>query len=123
MAYCWSAEVALAMEENEAIQVVYPKEGPYLFLDNWVIPKGCKNYDAAMEFINFMMDAESAKMVGEEFPYLNPNKAGVALLGDDFINNPAKNPPSDAIAKGEFVENIDTDSLAIYDQIWTELKK
>lgn len=123
LAFCWSAEVALAMEENEAIQVVYPKEGPYLFLDNWVIPKGCKNYDAAMEFINFMMDAESAKMVGEEFPYLNPNKAGVALLGDDFIKNPAKNPPSDVIAKGEFVDNIDTDSLEIYDQIWTELKK
>lgn len=123
LAYCWSAEIALAMEENEAIQVVYPQEGPYLFFDNWVIPKGSKNYDAAMEFINFMMDAESAKMVGEEFPYLNPNKAGVELLGDEFINNPAKNPPSEAIAKGEFVGNIDTDSLEIYDQIWTELKK
>ena len=123
LAYCWSAEIALAMEENPAIKIVYPSEGAYLFLDNWVVPKGAKNYDAAMQFINFMMEAETAQMVGEEFPYLNPNAAGVALLGEDFSSNIAKNPPAEVLQKGEFVENIDSDSLAAYDEIWTELKQ
>lgn len=123
LAYCWSAEIALAMEENPAIEIVYPEEGPYLFLDNWVVPKGSKNYEEAMEFINFMMDAEVAKMVGEEFPYLNPNKAGVELLGEEFINNPAKNPPAEVLTTGEYVQNISPEALAIYDEIWTELKK
>lgn len=123
LGFSWSAEIALAMEENPAITIVYPSEGPYLFLDNWVVPKGAKNYEEAMQFVNFMMEAETAKTVGEEFPYLNPNKAGVELLGDDFINNPAKNPPADVLEKGEFVNNIDSDALAIYDNIWTLLKK
>lgn len=123
LAFCWSAEIALAMEENPAIKIVYPSEGPFLFLDNWCITKGAKNYDNAMLFIDYMLKAESGKAVGEEFPYLNPNKAAVSLLGDDFINNPAKNPPADALKNGEYVKNIPTDAISIYDEIWTELKK
>lgn len=123
LAFCWSAEIALAMEENPAIKIVYPSEGPFLFLDNWCITKGAKNYDNATLFIDYMLKAETGKAVGEEFPYLNPNKAAVELLGDDFINNPAKNPPADALKNGEYVINISTDTISIYDEIWTELKK
>lgn len=123
LAFCWSAEIALAMEENPAIKIVYPSEGPFLFMDNWCVTKGAKNYDNAMKFIDYMMKAETGKAVGEEFPYLNPNAEAIKLLGDDFINNPAKNPPSGALNKGEFVQNISTDAISIYDEIWTELKK
>ena len=119
----WSAEAALAMDENPDIQIVYPSEGAYVFLDNWAIPKGAKNYDGAMEFINYMLSAEAAKMNIEDFPYLCPNKEGLELMGDDYVNNEAKNVPSEVIANGEFVSYLDTDTLAIYDEMWTKLKK
>ncbi len=119
----WGAEVALAMEEDSNIEVVYPEEGAYLFMDNWAIPKGAKNVDAAMEFINFMLDSENMSEVLAEFPYLCPNKAAVALMGDEYTSNLAKNPPAEVIAKGEYIKNLDVDTLAIYDQMWTELKK
>lgn len=45
------------------------------------------------------------------------------MLGEDYVNNPAKNVPVDVIEKGEYIQNLDTDTLAIYDGIWTELKK
>lgn len=67
--------------------------------------------------------AETAQAVSEEFPYLQPNDAAVELLGEDYVNNPAKNVPADVIEKGEYIQNLDTDTLAIYDGIWTELKK
>lgn len=121
--YCWSAEIALAMDENPSIEIVYPEEGAYLFMDNWAIPKGAKNVEAATEFINYMLKAETAQAVSEEFPYLQPNDAAVELLGEDYVNNPAKNVPADVIEKGEYIQNLDTDTLAIYDGIWTELKK
>ncbi len=119
----WSAEAALAMDENPDIKVVYPTEGAYVFLDNWVIPKGAKNYDQAMEFINYMLSAEAAKMNIEDFPYLCPNKAALELMGDEYVNNEAKNVPSEVISSGEFVKYLDTDTLAIYDEMWTKLKK
>lgn len=123
VAYCWSAEIALAQEENPAIEIVFPEEGPYVFMDNWAVLKGAKNSENAMKFIKFMLEPENARMVSEEFPYLNANEKGVELMGEDFINNEAKNPPSSVIASGEYVSNLDTDTLAIYDEMWTKLKR
>ena len=121
--YVWSAEIALAMEENPDIKVVYPTEGAYLFMDNWAIPKGAKNYDNAMKFIDFMLDAENAQMVLGEFPYLSPNTKAVEAMGEDYSQNEAKNPPAEVIKKGEYVKNLDADTLKIYDEMWTKLKQ
>lgn len=119
----WSAEVALAMDENDAIEVVYPSEGAYLFMDNWAIPTGCENYDAALCFINYMLDADVMSEVLAEFPYLCPNSAAVEAMGEEYASNEAKNPPAEVIENGEYIQNLDTDTLAIYDDMWTELKK
>lgn len=121
--FCWSAEIALAMEENPDIQIVFPKEGPYVFMDNWCVTKGAKNYDAAMKFINFMLDSEVDQMVLDEFPYMSPNAVAVKAMGDDFVSNEAKNPPADVVASGEYVGDLDTDTLALYDAMWTKLKE
>ena len=121
--YVWSAEIALAMEENPDIKVVYPTEGAYLFMDNWAIPKGAKNYDNAVKFIDFMLDAENAQMVLEEFPYLSPTTKAVEAMGEDYSKNEAKNPPAEVIKKGEYVKNLDADTLKIYDEMWTKLKQ
>ena len=121
--YCWAAEIALAQEENPDIKIVFPKEGPYVFMDNWAVLKTAKNSENAMKFINYMLDSETSQKVSEEFPYLNPNAKAVEELGDEYKSNEAKNPPADVIASGEYVSNLDTDTLAIYDAMWTKLKK
>lgn len=119
----WSAEVALSMDENPDIDIVYPSEGAYVFLDNWCVPKGAKNYDNAMKFIDYMLSADAAKTNIEDFPYLCPNKAALELMGDDYVSNEAKNVPAEVISGGEFVKYLDTDTLAIYDEMWTKLKE
>ena len=111
------------MEENPDIQIVYPTEGAYVFLDNWAIPVGSKHYDEAMQFINYMLSPEAAQMNIEDFPYLCPNKAALELMGDEYVGNVAKNVPSDVIAAGEYLTYLDTDTLAIYDEMWTKLKQ
>lgn len=121
--FCWSAEIALAMEENPDIQIVFPKEGPYVFMDNWCISKGAKNYDNAMKFINYMLDPDTAVLVSQEFPYLNPNATAVKQMGTEYSDNKAKNPPEDVIKSGEFVKSLDPDTLSVYDAMWTKLKE
>ncbi len=123
LGYAWSAEIALANAENPAIQIVFPTEGCYVFMDNWCITKGAKNSENATKFINYMLEADPMVKVAEEFPYLNPNTAAVEKLGDEYKNNEAKNPPAEVITNGEYVANLDTDTLKIYDEMWTELKK
>ena len=121
--YIWSAEIALAMEENPDIKIVFPEEGPYVFMDNWAILEGSTHYDEAMEFINYMLKPESAQLCMEEFPYLNPNTVAVEAMGADYSGNEAKNPPTEVISSGEYVENLDSDTLATYDEMWTKLKE
>lgn len=119
----WSAEVALSMDENPDIELVYPSEGAYVFLDNWCVPKGAKNYDNAMKFINYMLSTDAAMLNIQDFPYLCPNTSAVELMGDDYIANEAKNVPAEVISSGEFLSYLDTDTLAIYDDMWTKLKE
>ncbi len=123
LAFCWNAEIALAMEEVSDIKIVYPSEGAYVFMDNWCIPKGAKNSEEALQFIDYMLKVETAKTVMEEFPYLSPNQAAVNEMGPDYINNPAKNVPKEVLEKGEYLNNLSTEVLKIYDTMWTKLKK
>lgn len=120
--YMWSAEIALAMEENPDVEVVYPSEGAYLFMDNLAISKGAKNYDNAMTFINYILDDETMVKIATEYPYLMPNEAALETLGEEYASNQAKNPPTEVIENGEYIQNLDTDTLAIYDEMWTNLK-
>lgn len=119
----WSAEVAMAMEEVPSIEVVYPEEGPYLFFDNWVVTKESPNYENALKWIDFVMDPENMAMILEEFPYLCANVDAIEIMGDEYSNNKAKNPPADAISSGSYVENLDSSVLDIYSEMWTKLKE
>jgi spermidine/putrescine-binding protein len=115
----YSAEIAIAMEENPDIQVVYPTEGQYLFLDSLCVAKGTKNKDLAEKFINYVLDPEVSKSISEAYPYSNPNKAAMALMDDAYKNNPVKNIPSDVIAKGFITKDVGT-AIDTYNDMWTK---
>ena len=118
----WTAEIALAQRENPDIQVSYASEGSGVGTDNWCIPVGAKHYDNAMQFINFMMRPEVAKVVSEEYPYVQPNTAAIELLDDDFKNNPAENVPAEAFNTGHRTKALPPKVLRKYDKIWTNMK-
>ncbi len=116
--YMWNAEIAICMQESSDFEIVFPSEGTYKFIDNLCITKGAKNSDTANEFLNFLMRPEISKLVSDEYPYLNPNAAAVALLPDSYKNSPASNIPSDVFANGEFTQDIGSD-VEKYDKLWT----
>lgn len=118
----WSGEAAIALDENENLAVAYPKEGMYLFLDNLCITKDAKNGENACKFIDYVLKAETNKEIVSEFPYLNPNSAGIALMGEDYKNNPAINIPAEEINKGRYVQNIGK-TVDTYSEIWAEFTK
>jgi len=118
----WSGEAAIALGENKNLAVAYPKEGMYLFFDNLCITKDAKNSENAYKFIDYIMKAEVNKEIVTEFPYLNPNKAGAALMGADYKNNPAISIPADVISKGHYVKNIGK-TVDLYSEIWAGVTK
>ncbi|MDR1952492.1 MAG: spermidine/putrescine ABC transporter substrate-binding protein [Elusimicrobiota bacterium] len=121
--YMWNAEIAISIQEKpEEIEIVFPQEGCYLFIDNLAVLKGAKNLENAKKFISFILRPEISKKISEEYPYTNPNKAAVALLPDSYKNNPASNVPSEVFEKGEFIKDIGS-KVERYDLIWTKFTK
>lgn len=122
-AVCWAAEIALAMEDNPDIKIVFPKEGAYVFIDNWNIPKGAKNLENAYKWIDFILDADNMAESLKVYPYMCCNTAAIEKMDESYTKNEAKNVPSSAVENGEFISNLDPDTMKMYNDMWNELKK
>jgi spermidine/putrescine transport system permease protein len=119
--YMWGAEAALAQKENKDIKIFFPKEGMYLWQDNFVIPKGALHKKNAEVFINFILDPKISAEISKEFPYANPNTAAHQYIDKSILNNTAVYPPDSELKKGERVKDVG-DATRLYDKIWTEIK-
>ena len=121
IAVLWNAEASLAHLENNNIDIIFPKEGFALSLDNFALPKGVKHEDEAYKFIDYILRGDIMAKIIESYPYKSVNKESDLLLKDSYLNNPLINISDDVMSKGIFVENIGK-SIKMYDKIWAEIK-
>lgn len=121
IALLWNAEAALAYRENNNMQIIYPKEGTAISIDNFAIPKDAQNEEYAYEFIDYILRGDVMKKIIDYYPYKNVNKKTDSLLDEEYLNNVAANIPEKYFDKGIFVKNIDS-FIKNYDKIWAEIK-
>ncbi len=118
----WNGFSAKAREEGANIEYAYPKEGYIVWMDNVVLLKDAPNRDNALKFMNFLLEPENAAVV-TNFARYTAGVAGVTeLLDADLKASPEANPPADA-PEGTFVAVCDEETQALYDAIWTRLRK
>lgn len=117
----WNAEIALAMNENKDIKVVYPKEGAIISLDNYVILNGAQNEDNAYKLIDYLLRADVMKKIIESYPYTNVNGMTKYYLDESYLHNKAANVDYEVIKKASFVGNIGK-MVKRFDEIWAEIK-
>lgn len=113
---------AKARAEGAKIEYSYPKEGHVLWMDNVVLLKDAPNRENALKFMNFLLVPENAAAVTNYAAYTSGVKGVEPFLLDDIKNSPENNPPADA-TPGSFIAVCDAESQALYDAIWTNLKK
>lgn len=121
IAVLWNAEAALAKQENPNIEIIFPKEGIALSIDNFAIPKGAKHKDDTYLFIDYILRGDVMKRIIESYPYKNINKETDKLLINDYLLNDAANISDENMKKGYFVANIG-DKVKLYDKIWAYIK-
>jgi spermidine/putrescine-binding protein len=120
--YIYNGEAAQAIKENTDLKVVWTSEGlSGLIIDNLALVKGTKHKKEAEMFINYILEANTSKLITTEYPYTNPNNAAHSLLGDSYLNNSAINIPWDKLASGELIDDVG-DSLPQFDDIWSAFK-
>ncbi|MGD9913903.1 MAG: spermidine/putrescine ABC transporter substrate-binding protein [Rhizobiaceae bacterium] len=90
MVQAWDGWCNYGIGENKDIKYVIPKEGSDLWLDTMVVMKASENKDAALQFINFMLDAKNHAWAAQNILYKVPNKAAMDSLPkeltDQFTN-------------------------------------
>ncbi len=110
------------LDNNEDLAFVYPKEGVNIFVDSICIPKNATNTDAAMLFIDFLLEPEIALANAEYIYYASPNTSVTSnpeysLLGDEIIY------PTEAdMPKTQYFHDMDADTRAYFDKLWQDVK-
>lgn len=108
-------------EGNGDLAFAVPESGANLWFDNMVIPKSSKHTAEAEAFINFLCDAEVAKVNTEYIGYSTPNAAAFALLDDSYKNNPTYNPPQEILDRCEIFHDLGN-FINVYNDSWNRIK-
>jgi spermidine/putrescine transport system substrate-binding protein len=117
----WSGNVLQVMNENPNVHYVIPDEGGSMWVDNFAIPAGAKNLDAAYQFIDYVLRPEVAAKVTELTKIATAVDASKALLPPEIANNQAVFPPAERLAKADFIVFLG-DAMNYYQDGWTRVK-
>jgi spermidine/putrescine-binding protein len=121
LAQSYSGQIAKAMVENPSIGYVIPKEGCTIFVDNLCVPRSSIRKELAHEFINFVLEAQTAADIANGTGYSSPNAAARKLIRPDLLANEAAYPPREALDRCELIRELGP-AISLYDRLWTEIK-
>ena len=121
LALVWSGDAQYAINLNPDLAYVVPKEGSNVWVDGMVIPASARNVDNAHAFIDFLCRPDIAQLNCEYIEYSSPNQAAVALMGEEYMENPNLNPSRETIDNCEFFHD-NQDVKVLYDTFWGQVK-
>ena len=113
----------LMKDVNPDLGFVYPEEGVNVFVDSICIPECSQNYDAAIKYINFLLDPEVALSNAYYIGYATPNKG--VLENPEYAemrNNEYLYPSKEDMPKVEYFHNLPQESLLRLSELWNEIR-
>lgn len=118
----WNGDILQAMEEDDDIGYVVPKEGGLLWEDTLCIPKGAPNVENAHTLINYLLEAQVGADIADYVYYATPNAAAKALMSEEYTGNPAIFPTAEATANSEVSIFPGPEIARKIDEAWTRIK-
>ncbi len=118
----WNGSVRIAKKEAPGtIDMVFPKEGPVLWVDNLAISAKSKNPDAAHKLINYLLSEKVAEKLTLEIGYPTSNLKAKANLPAEITEDPAIYPTSEVLQKSHWQDDVG-DAVEIYENYYQQLK-
>ncbi len=117
----YAGDFLTMLDNNEDLAFVYPEEGTNIFVDSICIPKSSKNYEAALMYINFLLEPEVALANAEYICYASPNTA--VINNDDYSlkGNEILYPSEDKKPKTEYFHDLDPEIRSYYEKLWEDI--
>jgi spermidine/putrescine transport system substrate-binding protein len=113
---------AKARAELPSLKYAFPSQGYVVWMDNVVLLKDAPNRENALKFMDFLLEPENIAAVSNYARYGHGVTGANEFLDPELASLPEANPPAGA-GQGVFIEVCDEQTQAVYDQIWTNLKK
>ena len=99
-----------------------PEEGSNIWIDSCIMMKKGKNHEGAQKFLDYLCRGDVAVKNFEEIYYPTPNTAAYNSLDEEVREDPLIFPDQSVVEKCEVYKALDDKTMAIYSQMWKELK-
>lgn len=113
----YNGDVAVLMEENDAIDFFVPEEGSAISTDVFVILKGAKNRELAHRFVNNILEPAVAARNMAEILYFMPVPEALSLLDEEVRESHFFAVPEATMAKSEVIRDLG-DHTSKYEAVW-----
>ena len=117
----YAGDFLVMVENNPDLAFVYPKEGTNVFVDAVCVPKNAANYEAAMMYINFLMEPEVALANAEYICYASPNTAVVNNPEYEYYGEEILYPAPEDVPPTEYFHDIDPEIRSYYEKLWESI--
>ncbi len=118
----YAGDYLTMLENNEDLGFFYPKEGTNIFVDSICIPKNCSNYDAAMLYINFLLEPDIALANAEYIGYASPHTAVMTNPDYYYYGNEILYPEKEAMPPVQYYHDIAPEIRQYYENLWIDVK-
>ncbi len=116
-------DFVLMQQVNPDLDFVYPEEGVNMFVDAVCIPECAQNYDAAIMYINFLLDPEVALSNALYIGYATPNEGVLNHPGyEEMRNNEYLYPAEEDMPDTEYFHNLPQETLAMFSELWSDIR-
>lgn len=118
----WNGSVRIAKKEQPgSIDMIFPKEGPVLWVDNLAIPSTSKNPDGAHKLINYLLGAKAAEKLTLAIGYPTANVEAKKVLPKEITEDPAIYPTAELLRTANWQEDVG-EAVELYEKYYQELK-
>ena len=118
----YAGDYLTMLETNPDLKFFYPEEGTNIFIDSACILKNAKNKEAAMMYLNFLLEPDIATANADYIGYASPNTAVVENEDYYYYGNKILYPDDEDMPKSQYYHDIDEDIRSYYETLWIEVK-
>ena len=118
----YAGDYLTMVETNPDLEFFYPEEGTNIFVDAACIPYNAQNYEAALLYLNFLMEPTVALHNAEYIGYASPNTAVVNNPDYCYYGEEILYPQKEDMPKTEYYHDLDPDIRKYYENLWIDVK-
>ena len=121
----YAGDYLTRLDVNPDLGFFYPDEGTNIFVDAMCIPSCAKHYEAALMYINFMLEPDIALANANYIGYASPHTEVCKNEDYDYYQDPILYPSEDDLPENyhkEYYHAMKPKIRKYYENLWIDLK-